>query len=110
MLFVVLHEVADNGVCIDKPSLAHRVPSRVGAASAAASRISANDMPFPLLLARAPLSERRPGCTRIVTRSPSTSYSNLSPGLIRRAFRIFSGIVVWPLLVTVECSIDLFLT
>jgi hypothetical protein len=25
--------------------------------------------------------------------------------LIRKAFRIFSGMVVWPLLVTVECSI-----
>ena len=36
--------------------------------------------------------------------SPSTTYSSLSPGLIRNALRIFPGMVVCPLLVTVECG------
>jgi len=75
------------------------------AASAAAFRISANDIFFPFSLARMPLSERIPGCTRIVARSPSTSYSNRSPGMIPKAFRILPGIVVCPLLVTVECMV-----
>src|SRR6266576_3739473 len=48
---------------------------------------------------------RVPRCTRMVAWSPSTTYSSLSPGLIRNALRIFPGIVVCPLLVIVECVI-----
>src|ERR1700719_1074180 len=77
---------------------------------AAASRIWAKDIPLPFLLARTPLSDRVPGCTRIVTWSPSTAYSRVSPGLMRKALRIFPGIVVCPLLVTVECCIGSILT
>src|SRR5579862_315893 len=104
MLVMVLHQIANNQIRIDKSSLAHRLLSWWRAASAAALRISAKDIPLPFLLASRPLSDRMPGCTRMVAWSPATAYSNLSPGLIRKAFRIFSGIVVCPLLVTVECS------
>src|SRR5437899_1723880 len=83
---------------------------RPRAASAAASRICANDIPLPFLLASTPFNDRVPGCTRMVAWSLSTVYSSLSPGLIRSALRIFPGMVVCPLLVTVECCIVLFLT
>src|ERR1700738_5547804 len=97
--------MANDQICVDKPSLAHRMPSRLRAAVAAASRIRAKDIPLPFLLASTPLSDRVPGCTRIVAWSPSTTYSSMSPGLIRKALRIFPGMVVCPLLVTVECCI-----
>lgn len=51
------------------------------------------------------MRDRVPGCTRMVAWSPSTAYSSLSPGLIRSALRIRPGMVVCPLLVTLECSI-----
>src|SRR5271169_7223429 len=105
MLFMVLHEIANDQIGVDKPSFAHRVPSRPRAALAAASQIWAKDIPFPFLLASTPLSDRVPNCTRRVAWSPSTAYSSLSPGLIRNAFLIFPGMVVCPLLVTVECII-----
>jgi len=85
------------------------MPLRLRAAVAAASRIWAKDIPLPFLLARTPLSDRVPGCTRIVTWSPSIAYSSVSPGLMRKALRIFPGIVVCPLLVTVECCIGITL-
>src|SRR5215470_4707966 len=81
------------------------MPSRPRAAFAVASRIWVKDIPLPFLLASKPLSDRVPRCTRTVTWSPSTTYSSLSPGLIRNALRIFPGMVVCPLLVTVECGI-----
>src|SRR5271167_1732229 len=97
MLLVILNPIADNEIRVYNSSLAHRARSR-RAVSAAPSRISAKDISFPLLLASAPLSDLMPGCTRMVARSPSTEYPDFSPGLIRKAFRIFSGMVVCPLL------------
>src|SRR6202011_1200882 len=96
--------MANDQICVDKPSLVHRAPSRLRAAVAAASRIWAKDIPLPFLLASTPLSDRVPRCTRMVAWSPSTKYSSLSPGLTRNAFLIFPGMVVCPLLVTVECG------
>src|SRR5258708_37314281 len=107
MLFVILYEIANNQIGVDQPSLAHRTSSR---RAAAASRICAKDIPLPFLLASAPFSDRVPGCTRMVAWSPSTRYSSLSPGLIRNALRIFPGMVVCPLLVTLECCIAPSLT
>src|SRR5208283_1880275 len=75
MLFMVLHQIADDQIGVDKPSFAHRVPSRRRAAFTAAWRISAKDIPLPFLLARAPLRERVPRCTRTVMWSPSRTYS-----------------------------------
>ena len=50
----------------------------------------AKDNPLPFLLASTRLLVPFvPGCTRIATWSPSTTYSSLSPGLIRNALRIF---------------------
>src|SRR5579863_3259674 len=106
MLLMVLHEIADDQIGINQPRLAHGVYSLAREALAAASRICVKDIPRPFLLASVPLSCRMPGCTRIVARSSSTSYSNLSPGLIPKAFRTFEGTVVCPLLVIVECSIN----
>src|SRR5215467_3685049 len=63
--FVVLHQIADDQIGIDKPSLAHRVPSLPRAAFPAASRILAKDIPLPFLLASTPLSDRVPRCTRM---------------------------------------------
>src|ERR1700733_1647011 len=103
--FMVLYQMANDQIGIDKPPLAHRMPSRLRAADAAASRIWVKDIPLPFLLASTPLSDRAPGCTRIVAWSPCTTYSSVSPGLIRKALRIFPGIVVCPFLVTVECCI-----
>src|SRR5205807_10529560 len=97
--------MANDQIRVDQPSLAHRMPSRARAAFAAASRIWAKDIPLPFLLASTPLTDRVPGCTRIVAWSPATTYSSVSPGLIRKALRICPGIVVCPLLVTVECCI-----
>src|SRR5437016_3476655 len=103
---MVLYKVPNDQIGIDKLSLAgHRMPSRSRAAFAAASRIWAKASPLPVLLASTPLSDRVPGCTRMVAWSPFTIYSSLSPGLICRALRISPGIVVCPLLVTVECNI-----
>src|SRR5213594_4606534 len=104
MLFVILYEIANNQIGVDQPSLGHRTSSRPRASSAAASRICAKDIPLPFLLASVPFSDRVPGCTRMVAWSPFTIYSSLSPGLICRALRISPGIVVCPLLVTVECN------
>src|ERR1700682_1695341 len=106
VLFVVLYQVPNDQIGIDKLSLAaHRMPSRSRAAFAAASRIWAKASPLPFLLASTPRSDRVPGCTRMVAWSPFTIYSSLSPGLICSALRISPGIVVCPLLVTVECDI-----
>src|SRR5215813_130817 len=99
---MILNQVADDQIGIDKPSFAHRMASRPRTAFAAASRIWVKDIPLPFLLVSIPLRDRVPRCTRTVTWSPSTMYSSLSPGLIRKASRIFLGIVVCPLLVTVE--------
>src|SRR6516164_10488669 len=79
MLVMVLYQIANDRVGIDKPSFAHREPSRARARSAAAARISAKDIRFAFLLASAPLSDRMPGCTRMVARSPCTAYSSLAP-------------------------------
>src|SRR5258706_14222252 len=106
MLFVILYEITNNQIGVDQPSLAHRTSSRPRAASAAASRICAKDIPLPFLLASAPFSDRVPGCTRIVAWSPSTRYWSLSPGLIWSALRIVPGIVVCPFLVTVEWGMN----
>src|ERR1700684_218353 len=105
MLFMVLHKIANDQTGVDKPSFAHRVPWRPRAAFAAVSRICAKDIPFPFLLASTPLSDRVPGCTRMVAWSPSTTYSSLSPGLLCSALRILPGMVVCPLLVIVECTL-----
>src|SRR5260370_20662038 len=56
MLFVILYEIANNQIGVDQPALAHRTSFRPRAASAAASRICAKDIPLPSLLARAPLN------------------------------------------------------
>src|SRR5579859_680849 len=107
VLFLVLYQVADNQIGINEPSLgAHRLSARPNAALAAAWRISAKVIFRPFLLDSTPFSDRVPGCTRIVTASPSTTYSSLSPGLIRNAWRISPGIVVCPFLVTVECAMS----
>src|SRR5208283_1966836 len=67
LLLVVLHQMANDEIGVDQPSLAHRMPSRPRAAFAAASRISEKGIPLPFLLANAPLSASVPRCTRIVT-------------------------------------------
>src|SRR5215471_4136652 len=104
---MVLHQVADDQIGVHQPSFgAHRIPARPRAALVAASRISPKLIFLPFLLASAPLSDRVPGCTRILAWSPSTTYSSLSPGLICSALRIFPGMVVCPFLVTVECAIN----
>src|SRR5512133_1402519 len=95
MFLMILNQIADDEVGIDKlPLLAACLasPGRLRGGS----RISAKAIPFPFLLASTPFSDRIPGWTRMVARSPSTSYSSLSPGLIRNARRIFSGMVVCP--------------
>src|SRR5215469_6727067 len=102
MRFMVLYQIANDQIGVDEPSFAHRMLSRPRAAFAAASRIWAKDIPLPFLLASTPLSARMPRCTRMVAWSPSTAYSSLSPALIRNALRIFPGMVVCPLLVTLE--------
>src|SRR3989475_12075918 len=100
---MVLYQVSDDYIGVYQPSLcAHRILARSRAAFAAASRISPKLIFLPFLLASAPLSDRVPGCTRIVAWSPSTAYWSLSPGLICSALRISPGIVVCPFLVTVE--------
>src|SRR5438093_7747743 len=110
MLFVILYEIANNQIGVDQPSLAHRTSSRPRASSAAASRICAKDITLPFLLASVLFSHRVPWRTRMVAWRPSTRYSSLSPGLIRNALRIFPGMVVCPLLVTLECCIASSLT
>src|SRR5258707_1308285 len=101
VLFMVLHKVPNDQIGINKLSLAaHRMPSRSRAAFAAASRIWAKASPLPFLLASTPLSDRVPGCTRMVALSPLTIYSSLSPGLSPRALRISPEIVVCHLVVT----------
>src|SRR6266581_7813847 len=111
VLFMVLYKIPNDQIGIDKLSLAaHRMPSRSRAAFAAASRIWAKASPLPFLLASTPLSDRVPGCTRMMAWFPSTRYSSLSPGLLRNALRIFPGMVVCPLLVTLECCIASSLT
>src|SRR2546427_7649385 len=108
---MILYQVSDDYIGVYQPSLcAHRILARPRAAFAAASRISPKLIFLPFLLASAPFSDRVPGCTRIVAWSPSTKYSSLSPGLIRNALRIFPGMVVCPLLVTLECCIASSLT
>jgi hypothetical protein len=100
------HDISSTNMhSADKPSFAHRSHSRPRAAFTAASRIWAKNIPLPFLLASTPLSDRVLRCTRTVMWSPSRTYSSLSPGLIHNALRIFLGIVVCPLLVTVECGI-----
>src|SRR5258708_7590158 len=107
MLFMVLHQVPNDYIGVYQPSFcAHRILARPRAAFAAASRISPKLIFLPFLLASAPLSDRVPGCTRIVAWSPSTAYWSLSPGLICSAWRIFPGIVVCPFLVTVEWGMN----
>jgi len=61
--FVILYEIANNQDWVDQPSLAHRTSSRPRAASAAASRICAKDIPLALLAGeRQPFSgPRNPG-------------------------------------------------
>jgi len=60
--------------------------------------------PLPLVAGERALERPNAGMHTNGSRSPATSYSNLSPGLIRKAFRIFSGMVVCPLLVTVNAA------
>jgi hypothetical protein len=49
MLFMILNQIANDQIGVDKPSL-HRMPPRPRAAFAAASRIWAKDIPLPFLL------------------------------------------------------------
>src|ERR1700741_3367882 len=60
LLFVILHQVANDQVRVDESSFAHRTPSWLRAALPAASRISEKDIPLPFLLASTPLSDRVP--------------------------------------------------
>src|SRR5690349_18211618 len=103
MLFVILHQIPDDQIGIDEPLCFHRLVSRAAAFRAADWRIFENSMPLPFLLASAPFNDCIPGCTRRVAWSPSTAYSRRSPGRILRALRTCLGMVVWPLLVTVDC-------
>src|SRR5579863_1687650 len=60
LLFIVLHQVANDQVRVDDASFAQRTPSWLRAAFVAASRISLKDIPLPFLLASTPFSDRVP--------------------------------------------------
>ncbi len=61
ILFMILHEIANDQIGVNQPSLAHRRSSRPRAASPAASRICAKDIFLPLLLASHPSVTACPG-------------------------------------------------